>query len=127
VPPPPVIHCENYIENGKLLIAWEGSWTVLTGKGAIKEEKKGLFEVDLQTGKGRALPPEKKITEPAQIIVGDRKFTVVDVTTETKPAPGVVITNTVPNLLATDTTTGKVTWNLKLRGGMTVKVKALAP
>jgi hypothetical protein len=127
IPPPPVFRCENSIEGGKLLIAWEGIWSDGPLPGSAKQVKKGLFEVDLETGKGRVLPADKKITEPVHIVVSDRKFTVVDSTTNTKPSPGIFVTTTVPNLQATDTTTGKLAWQMKLRGGSTVTINSLAP
>jgi hypothetical protein len=122
----PVFHSENRIENGKLMIAWETGWIMGLAKDAT-QVKKGLFAVDLESGKVQVLQAEKSFVEPKEIVVGERKFTVIDVTTQSNPNVGINITSTVPKLLATDTKTGKVAWECVLRGGLTKTVNFLAP
>jgi hypothetical protein len=124
LPPPPVFRSETHIESGRLLLAWESGSALPAAK---QETKRGVIEVDLKSGQVRALPSEKKLTEPTEIVLGERRFTVTDATTLSKGGPGISSTSTFPILQAIDTQTGKSAWQHTLRGGSTVTVNYLAP
>ena len=126
-PPVPVFRSESRIEDGKLFVAWESeSWWMDRPEKEIKKGESGLIEVDLQSGKVRQRKSDKKTTEPTQIVVGERKLTVIDVTTESRSGP-VTSSSTLPRLQAIDTKTGKVVWQRLLRGGWTFGANGLAP
>jgi hypothetical protein len=114
------------IEKGKVLFAWEADGQPRADEGKAKS---GIAEMDLETGKVRMLPADKKLTELKElkeIVVGDRKFTVADIT-KRSGTRGISTTSTVPTLQAFNTNTNKLAWQRTLRGGSTTTVNQFAP
>ncbi|MFO0970123.1 MAG: hypothetical protein U0793_31615 [Gemmataceae bacterium] len=129
ISPAPVYRSESHVQGDKLLIAWRSR----TAKPSAKEATKaGVIEVDLESGKVRELPADKALTEPkepAEVTLGERKFVVKDITSESRSGPGggIYSTSTVPTLVVSNPKTAKIAWQYTLRGGSGLTINTLVP